>query len=270
MNRQIIGSANPIAHTSGLGLAPLLGEWLDPSTVPANGGQVAHWLLPLYHQHVQDFFGFHALQLGATQMPTLANSRIPHKWCLSDNTEDPLASLYASASALPFFEATLDLVTLPLTLDAHSDPESVIDEVARVLVPEGRVVISGLNARSLWGFAHHAVHRQWPTGIEPFGYKRLLAALSDLGLAVEFVQFGAFGTPGLAFGSQTLLAKAAMRLWPQWGGLYFVVAKKRVLGVRPKRRLPWRMPKLSGLSLNPYPNPNPKLNPNASGLRKLK
>jgi ubiquinone/menaquinone biosynthesis C-methylase UbiE len=48
-------------------------------------------------------------------------------------------------------KASLDLVTLPHTLEMHVDPHATLREVERVLVPEGRVVICGLNPASLWG-----------------------------------------------------------------------------------------------------------------------
>ena len=65
------------------------------------------------------------------------------------------ADLIFDARALPFFEESLDLVALPHTLEFSPDPHACLREVARVLVNEGRVVISGINPMSLWGA------RQW-------------------------------------------------------------------------------------------------------------
>lgn len=220
--------------------------------------------MPRFVSSVQDIFGFHALQIGVSSINTLANSRIAHKWCIADTMRDTRASFYANASALPFFEATLDLVTLPFTLDAHSDPETVIDEVARVLVPEGRTIIAGFNQASLWGAAHSLGRTPWPQGCQPFGYRRLGSALADLGLVIERVQFGVYGLPGAVKPSDSWLDKLGERYCPKLGGLYFVVAKKRIVGIKPKRRLSWRLPRLSDLPLHPFPSPSP------SGLRKDK
>jgi SAM-dependent methyltransferase len=249
MSSQIIGSVAS------------LDPWLSPASMQGAGAAARAWVLPRFSTHVQDIFGFYALQIGASSINTLANSRIAHRWCIADTVQDPRASFYANASALPFFESTLDLVTLPFTLDAHSDPETVIDEVARVLVPEGRVVIAGFNSISLWGATHLLGGKLLPEGSQPFGYAQLKTALADLGLVIERVQYGVFSGSG---DSATLLDKLGSRFAPSLGNLYFVVAKKRVMGVRPKRRLAWRMPRLSDLPLNPFPSPNP------SGLRKNK
>jgi SAM-dependent methyltransferase len=184
-------------------------------------------------------------------------SRIPHQWVLSDDVRHPSASVYANASALPFFEATLDLVTLPFTLDAHFDPEAVMDEVARVLVPEGKVIIAGINSRSPWGLAQQLGLPRWPKELPGFGFSRVQAALADLGLVMEYLQFGAHGFAEDTVSKPSVWAAASQRFWPQSGGVYFLVAKKRVMGVRPTRRLPWRLPKLAQLPLRPYPAPRP-------------
>jgi ubiquinone/menaquinone biosynthesis C-methylase UbiE len=60
-------------------------------------------------------------------------------------------ALFTHSVALPFAANSLDLVVLPHTLELSLDPHATLREVERVLVPEGRVVISGLNPASLWG-----------------------------------------------------------------------------------------------------------------------
>ncbi len=252
---QIIGSA--------LGLAPSLDPWLTPSSGQGAGLFARAWIKARFDSACTSIFGFHALQLGASSLNTLTQSRIPHRWVAADTLQDTRATFYANASALPFFEATLDLVTLPLTLDLHSDPESVLDEVARVLVPEGRVLIAGVNPRSLWGINRS----KWPEGLHPYGYKPLLAALADLGLQTESVSFGGYTPPnqsGSAPAHLDGLARLTQRWLPSAGALYFIVAKKRILGVRPNRRIRWRLPKLTDLPLNPFPSPiaKPHTNPN--------
>jgi hypothetical protein len=55
-------------------------------------------------------------------------------------------------------------VVLPHTLELARDPHQTLREVERVLVPEGRVVITGFNPASLWGLRQRAGHlrrRAW-------------------------------------------------------------------------------------------------------------
>ena len=229
MSGQIIGLAP--------GLAPALNPWLEQTGTSAAGLAVRDWTQKRYHQAVQDIFGYHALQLGASNLHTLANSRIAHRWVAADATLETGANFFANASALPFFESTLDLVTLPFTLDAHSDPDAVLDEVARVLVPEGRAVFAGFHKMSFWGISHMLGIKRLPEGIQIYGKRRLLDSLAELGLVVDSVE------SGLSSGHR---------------GLYFLTARKRVMGVRPIRRKAWRLPSWSDLPLNPFPNPNPR------------
>jgi len=246
-----------------IGLAPGLAPTLDPWLQQGAGLYVRNWLQTRYGHAVADIFGYHALQLGASSLNTFAASRIAHRWCAADSLEDKRATFYANASALPFFEATLDLVTLPFTLDLHSDPDSVLDEVARVLVPEGRVVIAGFNVFSLWNITNSFL----PKGTKTYGRSRLLASLTEMGLEVERVDFGGY-VPSVktleAANGYAWLDRLGARWWPSLGGCYFVTAKKRVMGVRPHRRVAWRLPRLSDILLNPFPTPEPK------GLRKKK
>ena len=68
------------------------------------------------------------------------------------------AALACDFAALPFPANSLDLVVLPHTLELHADPQPTLREVERVLVPEGRVVISGFNPASLWGLRQRRAH----------------------------------------------------------------------------------------------------------------
>ncbi len=229
MSGQIIGLAP--------GLAPSLNPWLEQNAARSAGALARAWAQKQYDQAVQDIFGYHALQLGASNLQTLAQSRIAHRWVAAGISSDTKAALFANASALPFFESTLDLVTLPFTLDMHSDPDAVLDEVARVLVPEGRAVFAGFNKLSRWGMAHMLGSKRLPERTHIYGTNRLKTSLAELGLVVESVQSGA---------------------WPNHDGLYFLIAKKRVIAIKPIRRAAWRLPSWAELPLNPFPNPNPR------------
>ena len=99
---------------------------------------------------VADIFGFHALQLGLPELAALGANRMPHQW-FSHDCLTPEADFLTDFSALPFQANSLDLVVLPHTLELSVDPHTTLREVERVLVPEGRVVISGFNPISLWG-----------------------------------------------------------------------------------------------------------------------
>ena len=113
------------------------------------------WEQTRFDEAVADVFGYHSLQLGMPLLEGLRANRMPHRWLALDEApapgEGPVPDLLSHAVALPFPDNSLDLVLLPHALELSHDPHAALREVARVLVPEGRVVITGLNPASLWG-----------------------------------------------------------------------------------------------------------------------
>ena len=115
---------------------------------------------------VADLFGFHALQLGLSALEGLRSNRMPHRWTALTGLGKGQAVMVLDSTALPFPEQSLDLVLLPHTLELSPDPHATLREVERVLVPEGRVVICGLNPASLWGFRQQRAHVYRRLGLE--------------------------------------------------------------------------------------------------------
>ncbi|MGH8831943.1 MAG: class I SAM-dependent methyltransferase [Polaromonas sp.] len=236
-----------------------LTDWLK--TPP--GGYLLRWERAHFDQAVSDIFGYHALQLGLPELDALQANRMPHKWLAlaSEPIQPPLqplttdatapaaassrrAALLTDSAALPFPENCLDLVVLPHTLELSSDPHATLREVERVLVPEGRVVIGGFNPTSLWGLSQRRGHFYQRCGYDKLflpktgefiGYWRLRDWLRLLGFEVESGRFGCY-RPALT--SQKWLDRfdwmdaAGERWWPIFGAVYFLVAVKRVRGVR--------------------------------------
>ena len=199
---------------------------------------------------VADIFGYHALQLGLPQLDALHTNRMPHRWLALDQWglvhqghSHPVA-LLTDFSALPFPSSSLDLVVLPHTLEFSTDPHATLREVERVLVPEGKVVICGVNPTSLWGFkqGRGRLYQRLgrgalflPEGGEFIGHWRLRDWLGLLSFEVEEAEFGCYRP---AMRSQQWLERfawmdqAGARWWPIFGAAYFLVAVKRVRGMR--------------------------------------
>lgn len=197
---------------------------------------------------VADVFGYHAVQLGLPAIDALRNNRMPHRWVASDSAQgSTVTALHCEYDALPFPSASIDLLVLPHTLELARDPHETLREVERVLVPEGRVVITGLNPASLWGLRQRAGHARRGLGLgrrEPLylpasgeflGYWRLRDWLRLLSFEVEAGQFGCWRPP---LKSAAWLERWAWmeslgeHWWPVLGAVYQVVAVKRVRGMR--------------------------------------
>lgn len=238
---------------------------LHPWLALPSGQALLAWEQAQMDRLVADVFGFHALQLGLPELDGLRSNRMPHKWLALDSTytnweppaecapltHKPLvqpdgllqgAALGARCEfdALPFASASLDLVVLPHALELTQDPHATLREVERVLVPEGRVVIAGFNPTSLWG----ACQRVGRWGVKsalvaPQGdfiaYWRLRDWLRLLNLEVEAGGFGCYRPMARQAGTWERLRwmeNAGDRWWPVFGAVYFVVAVKRVRGMR--------------------------------------
>jgi SAM-dependent methyltransferase len=241
-----------------------LGAWLQ--TPP--GQYLLAWEQARLDHAVTDAFGFHALQLGLPEIDALRANRMPHRWVASDSlyvpevlatapppdallttqpAHEPIA-LHCAFDALPFPNASIDLVVLPHGLELARDPHQTLREVERVLVPEGRVVIAGFNPASLWGLRQRAgrmrrgLRREpgdhalyLPSAGEFMGYWRLRDWLRLLSFEVESGRFGCWRPP---LHSEAWLQRFAWmdrvgeRWWPVLGAVYFLVAVKRVHGMR--------------------------------------
>ncbi len=254
MNPQIIGSSASLAN------------WLQ---TPA-GIYMADWETTQFDQAVADVFGYHGLQLGQTGLPSLRNSRIRHCWVGDTQAHaEPPPALFTDPVALPFADQSLDLVVLPHTLDLSHDPHASLREVERVLVPEGRVVISGFNPMSLWGqsqqraqfYAKFGFQNHYlPTEVDFIGYWRLRDWLRLLSFEVEAGRFGCY-RPSVQspkwlkrFG---WMDKAGARWWPIFGSVYFLVGVKRVRGMRLMGPV-WKRAKSSAASAVPTVNKSPQ------------
>ncbi len=210
-----------------------------------------------FDQTVADLFGYHAVQLGLPAIDALAQNRMPHRWLAMPHWSGPevacpgapSAVLVCHAAALPFPANSIDLVVLPHTLELSADPHSVLREVERVLVPEGRVVISGLNPASWWGLRQRRAHWLGNLGLQGtglaqlylpqagdfIGHWRLRDWLRLLSFDVESVRFGCYRPPvstQLWLSRWAWMDKVGPRAWPVLGAVYGMVGIKRVRGMR--------------------------------------
>ncbi|MCL4736938.1 MAG: methyltransferase domain-containing protein [Burkholderiaceae bacterium] len=240
-----------------------LGAWL--ASPP--GRYLLAWEQDRVDRGVADAFGFHALQLGLPQLDGLRANRMPHRWVASESliVPDPLpvpppadeisttvvgeqpVQLHCEYDALPFPSASLDLVLMPHTLELAADPHQALREAERVLVPDGRLLITGFNPASLWGLRQRAGQARLRMGLrrsraplmpsagEFIGYWRLRDWLRLLGFEVEAGRFGCWRPPCRSerwlqrFGWMEPLGS---HWWPVLGAVYEIAAVKRVRGMR--------------------------------------
>lgn len=214
--------------------------WLDS----AAGQLLVQWETDAFDKAVADAFGYHALQLGMPCLDTLSANRMPHRFVLADSHQNGVQAV-CDFAALPFESASMDLVTLPHTLELSPDPHATLREVERILVPEGRVVIACFNPASLWGLAQRRAHVYRALGLasslylpesgEFIAHRRLRDWLKLLSFEVEHVHFGLW-YPALRsrrwLDRFDWMDRTGSRWMPIFGAVYMVQAVKRVRGMR--------------------------------------
>lgn len=218
-----------------------LAEWFQ--TPP--GQYALAWERAQFDAAVADVFGYYAWQVGLADMNLLQANRMPFKGYVGTETPAPESAaawqsrvVIAQPEALPFESQSVDLLILPHAFECTPEPHNVLREVERVLVPEGRVVISGFNPWSMWGA------RTRMPGMEPWlpqapssqvSPARLKDWFKLLSLEVQDSQYGCYAP---ACRSEKWLQRwgflesAGARWWSLGGAVYMVSAVKRVAGMR--------------------------------------
>ena len=229
---------------------PEILSWLDTPI----GAYLLAQEQSVFDDVVSNVFGFNALQLGFLQADLLRNSRIPFALRASEAQGDFLCE----TQQLPISSNTMDLVLLPHTLDFSMNPQQTLREVERVLMPEGHVVITGFNPISTWGMRRFISKRC--SSSSALWHAHFLSALrikdwlNLLGFEIVSTRMSCYKLPVQSatwmqrFDS---LDKLGSRCWPMLGGVYCIVAKKRVLGMRIIKPN-WKQAKVKrGLAISP-------------------
>ena len=186
-----------------------------------------------FDRSVADIFGFNALQLGLPQYEFLRASRMPLRFTAA---RDSGAQVLVELEELPFESGTVDLALLPHVLEFSKYPHQILREIERMLRPEGNLIISGFNPRSLWGVRRKFRSRNgYPWCGDFIALSRLKDWLALLGFEIVGGRFACYAPPMLS--PQWLerfhfMEPAGDRWWAVCGGVYYLHAVKRVAGMR--------------------------------------
>jgi len=237
----------------------------------------------VFDEAVFDLFGFNALQMGMAQIHLLENSRIPHRFVASEDSSQQ-ANLYCADDFLPLADMSLDVLLLPHRLEFSDLPHQTLREAARVIMPEGHLLITGFNPWSVWGLKSYLKKliqllkvkknnstetlfnknswQDYPWHARMIRLSRLKDWLALLNFEVVSVEKLCHAPP---FSHEHWLKKCS---WlenvilrhlrrvglDRFGGVYFIVAKKRVPGMTPLKPK-WKKSLLSA-ALLPSPKPS--------------
>ena len=198
--------------------------------------EICSVLTPMLHE----LFGYYAIQLGGYPPATnlLEASRINTNWLAGGEGADVICR----PEQQPFASDSVDLLILPHTLELSADPHAVLREADRMLVPEGHMIIIGLNPWTAWGLWQVARYRR----AYPFyTLGRIRDWLGLLGFEYMSEQsrcISMFDIPMPArLENSPLLQKLRTNLSKRLAGGYVVLAKKKVFSMTPvKPRWPFK------------------------------
>ena len=217
--------------------AQSLSEWF----ATPQGGYVQTREQAYFDRTVSDIFGYNALQLGLPEHDFLRSSRMPLRFSAGNQAGN---NVRVCCTELPFDTSCLDLVLMPHVLEFSENPHQILREVERVLMPEGSLVISGFNPRSLWGMRRalgglrsRAMGNKecYPWNGRFITLPRLKDWLALLGFEVAGGRFAAYAPPFHKtkwLERYAFMESAGDRWWAVSGGGYFLHAIKRVPGMR--------------------------------------
>lgn len=209
-------------------------RFLDSWYATARGKIFAAKLQEALKPWLEGIFGYHAVQLGQfpASVSLLDASRINHQVV----ADYPAAGqLHCQPEALPFAADSVDLVIVAHCLEYSSDPHAVLRELERVLVPEGRVVIIGIDPWTLWG-AWQKLKRSSYTLYTQGRIKDWLAVLG-----FEYQRSQLLGMLNLrlpaSLAQSTKTAQLADLLSANIAAGYMMLAQKRVTTITPMKPL---------------------------------
>lgn len=213
---------------------------------------------------MSEIFGYYAIQMGSLsgQHDLLKHSRIAADFSLvSDDAlqfgtlkvgraneidSNKNYSLIASNEQLPISTDNVDLVVASHILESSKNPHQVLREIDRILVPEGHCILIGFNPHSITNLGRQIKHfrqkRQSPYKMR--SVNRVKDWFSLLGFKVLDINYLGY-RPGVKnkklFESLRWLESWGEYTGPLLGNMYVIHAKKRVIAMRPDKKV-WQAP----------------------------
>lgn len=180
-------------------------------------------------------FGYYLLQLGGpVDFDLTDSSAIDTKIRLTIDESPGFdgASVRGQPNALPFQPDSIDVVLMPHVLDYLTQPEHILKSVYDVLLPEGTVIILGINPMSLWGLAKMCVSNSLVYRRAQLHTKsRVIRLLKAQGFQIIKRKTTCFRWPSStekALKRNVIMEPFGQLITPTFGGVYMIVARKRV------------------------------------------
>ncbi len=180
-------------------------------------------------------FGYHLLQIGGPVKHSLIESSvIDHHIRLTGEYSPGFdgSSVIGDPYHLPFIPESIDVVLMPHIIDYLKYPSQVIKSVYDTLIPEGTLIIIGVNPFSLWGIAklchtQDLVYRHARLKSK----SQVIHLLKTQGFEIIKRKTLCFRWPSSSaekIEHSVIMEPFGQLMMPSFGGVYMIVARKKV------------------------------------------
>lgn len=212
-------------------------------------------ILPALH-------GYHLVQISDQGLiHNMSGSLVSHRVLVHPDVSlcAPTNKVKANFDCLPFKSESVDVVVLAHILEQVSNPHDILKEVYRVLIPEGHVVITGINPLSCWGAWYHykKISQKFTSSGHLLGLLRIRDWLKLLDFQVTGGKYFYFKPPILnnkILKKLDFLEKIGSSIWPFFGGGYSIVAVKKIIPLTPIKAK-WKTKSQGWLESGTIPKP---------------
>ncbi|PYC17643.1 class I SAM-dependent methyltransferase [Pseudomonas mosselii] len=189
----------------------------------------------LLEEELRRFFGGYLVHYGPCAEPPPNAPQVQRNVRLGAPL--PGVEIVCEEQAWPLSEHAADVVVLQHGLDFSLSPHGLLREAASAVRPGGHLLIVGINPWSSWGLRHFFSQGALRKA-RCISASRVGDWLNLLGFALEKRRYGCYRPPLASPAWQQRLAgweRVAGGWQSAGGGVYLLVARKMVVGLRPLR-----------------------------------
>ena len=241
--------------------------YLDGSLVGTCLADIEAWYCTLFGRHVFEaesavlknylphFFGYYLIQLGgACDMSWLASSPIAKHCRYSDfvSPDPDAANCNGAFDALPFANESVDVLFLPHVAELFADPQRLIEEAQRVLVPQGVIIFLLFNPYRInyWqsSFKQSLPHLHWHT----FSQMRKRLTAQNFGIeSYKTFSYRPYTQSQSVLQKTRFMETLGQTFCPKLGNNYLLIARKKQYSITPIPLTQKKRPILFGNSVTP-------------------
>lgn len=177
----------------------------------------------LFNNSVAKIFGYYSLQFGLKDINLLQGNKISNHYVISND-------ILADFENLPIASSSIDLIVCAHILDFNDNYENILEECHRVLVPNGKLLISGFNKTSL--FTLFGKKQDILKDANIISLSTLKEYLSSLQFNIKAGSFFCYAPPidnNATLSRMSWVEKIGNRWFPTLSSNYFLVVEKKVV-----------------------------------------